>query len=160
MVITACSGARPVPAGAPIQAEPAAAAAPLVIAPIPAPEPETASAAAVLEGAFSGKIWSAGELAPAETILRLTPSGGAGSYTLTQGEETFAGTLTDCVAAGNRHFSCLWHDPFGSGTLDFAVRADLQGFEGQWWPDNAPQEKYPWFGTRSEPSAAPGAAKP
>jgi hypothetical protein len=81
-------------------------------------------------------------------VLDLAAPVGSGSYWMLEDEQRVPGTLTDCVAAGERRFTCEWHDQYGNGSLDLILDPDLQRFEGLWSTDDAPDDKHPWLGTR------------
>lgn len=157
LLLVACGGAahqprtehakqaEPEPAAAPAQV---GGPAPSATAPVASASPETPPV--TLAGRFRGRIWSGGELMPAETFLSLTPSGGTGNYTFTQDGNSYTGTLSDCVPSGAR-FSCSWRDAWGSGTLEIEARPDGRGFEGEWWPEGDHEDKHPWFGVQLDP---------
>ena len=139
----ACAGAPRAPAAPEVNVPVA------VLTPeIRTPAEPTPSSAPPLGGVFEGRLWTGGEMVPAETVLQLTPPSGSGSYWMLLDEQRVPGVLTDCIAAAQLRFTCQWHDRYGTGTLDLILAADQQRFEGMWWSEDDPDDKHPWLGTR------------
>jgi hypothetical protein len=94
------------------------------------------------------EIWSTGAMQEAETDLDLTDQGGRGSYTFTHDERRIRGELGLCRLSGVDQWTCQWLDEFGTGKVTFRLDAALTRFEGEWWVDEDPTQRYPWNGRR------------
>jgi hypothetical protein len=101
----------------------------------------------VVKGTFESAIWSGDSLQGGETELDLSEAGGSGRYSFSYDERTIEGTLDDCRLAGDREWTCLWFDEFGTGTFAFRFDAEFRAFEGEWWSEDDPESRHAWNGT-------------
>lgn len=98
--------------------------------------PVRAQDAAALAGTYCGKLWSAGEIVEAVTVLRAGSDGRlSGSYKFSDGNnDTPGGLLEEKVGTGLRR-TLIWNDIYGTGKLVITFDTSLQGFTGLWGAD-------------------------
>lgn len=107
----------------------------------------TPSDDSVVKGTFESAIWSGDSLQGGETELDLSESGGKGRYSFSDDGRTIEGMLEDCRIVGDREWTCLWFDEFGTGTFALRFDAEFRAFEGEWWSEDDPESRHAWNGT-------------
>ena len=91
-----------------------------------------------LVGTYKGEIWS-NSLKPGTTTFSVDSNNVVtGVYSFQDGSNTEKGTLDHCERKSNweklqkNKLSCVWHDKYGSGTLDITFSSDFSSFSGLW----------------------------
>lgn len=99
---------------------------------------------------FRGHLDSGGNSAPVTTVFRSEPTRGitGGRYVFQDRQRAVHGTLGPCARPAADVVRCAWKDRYGRGQLQVRFSADLDSFDGQWWPEGNPNDVYRWSGRR------------
>lgn len=95
--------------------------------------PARADDAARFAGRYCGKLWSAGVLVKAITVLHLRADGRLdGTYTFDDLGATTGGTLLERPGGAGATRSFDWSDVYGTGTLTVTFDKTGSSFSGKW----------------------------
>lgn len=84
-------------------------------------------------GTYEGKVQNGAGLESVVTVFKSSREGAlTGSYTVTNPERTFKGTISSIMFEGPRTISMEWTDKDGEGQATMEFSSDYQSFVGEW----------------------------